>query len=403
MPHINRSSRLTFVLCSIALMLLIADMPLFGQDVPKRIVKRVDVISLLPDTSDGNPESFWKAILNSENEITETFDKIYKREKGIGAEARKEIDEAILLHVRHYRDSVRYDAFLDSIAKTLLIGDKGRVCLYNLDKLSLNAFAAPNGNIVIYSGLKDYLSRYKQELLIAIVAHEIAHVMFKHSLVQVYMQKKKERNNNIMAGIAVGLQAFADGMNSATTGKTINNTAYYTSIFNMAKYDTFMYQFKYSREVELQADVVAFRLLDWIGIGGERLKEALRLIASPFEYSSDTDDHYTIPQRIAVLESLESQPRVKSNRNLLSQIKSKNGIKGTIRESSSRSVEIRVGEEIRLKLLSGKDATWTTKDTNVVQINKDGFVKGISTGQAMIWANYNTDAPELHLINVVFY
>ncbi len=384
-------------------MLLIADMPLFGQDVPKRIVKRVDVISLLPDTSDGNPESFWKAILNSENEITETFGKIYKREKGIGAEARKEIDEAILLHVRHYRDSVRYDAFLDSIAKTLLIGDKGRVCLYNLDKLSLNAFAAPNGNIVIYSGLKDYLSRYKQELLIAIVAHEIAHVMFKHSLVQVYMQKKKERNNNIMAGIAVGLQAFADGMNSATTGKTINNTAYYTSIFNMAKYDTFMYQFKYSREVELQADVVAFRLLDWIGIGGERLKEALRLIASPFEYSSDTDDHYTIPQRIAVLESLESQPRVKSNRNLLSQIKSKNGTKGTIRESSSRSVEIRVGEEIRLKLLSGKDATWTTKDTNVVQINKDGLVKGILTGQAMIWANYNTNAPELHLINVVFY
>ena len=382
-------------------MLLIADMPLFGQDVPKRIVKRVDVISLLPDTSDGNPESFWKAILNSENEITETFNKIYKREKGIGAEARKEIDEAILLHVRHYRDSVRYDAFLDSIAKTLLIGDKGRVCLYNLENLSLNAFAAPNGNIVIYSGLKDYLSRYKQELLIAIVAHEIAHVMFKHSLVQVYMQKKKERNNNIMAGIAVGLQAFADGMNSATTGKTINNTAYYTSIFNMAKYDTFMYQFKYSREVELQADVVAFRLLDWIGIGGERLKEALRLIASPFEYSSDTDDHYTIPQRIAVLESLESQPRVKSNRNLLSQIKSKNGTKGTIRESSSRSVEIRVGEEIRLKLLSGKDATWTTKDTNVVQINKDGLVKGISTGQAMIWANYNTNDPELHLVNVV--
>ena len=79
-----------------------------------------------------------------------------------------------------------------------------------------------------------------------------------------------------------------------------------------------MYQFKYSREIELQADIVAFRLLDWIGIGGERMKEALTLLADPFEYSSDLDNHYTMSQRIAVLEQLEKGPRVKRDKPLAS-------------------------------------------------------------------------------------
>ena len=75
---------------------------------PKKIIKRVDVLKHLPDTSDGNPETFWKALLETENQIAETFEKIYKRDKGIGAKAREKIDEAILLHVHHYAGSIKY-------------------------------------------------------------------------------------------------------------------------------------------------------------------------------------------------------------------------------------------------------------------------------------------------------
>lgn len=381
-----------------------ASITAFGQDIKKKIIKRADVLQYLPDTSDGNPETFWKALLKTENPITETFDKIYKRDKGIGAKAREKIDEAILLHVRHYADIIKYNPVLDSIAENILIGSSGKVRLYDLEKFTDNAFAAPNGNVVIYRGLQNLFSRYKEELLTAIIAHEVAHVLLRHSLVQEYMQRKNERNNMIAASIAVGLQAFADGMNSAYSGQAVNNAAYYTSIFNSAKYDSFMYQFKYSREIELQADIVAFRLLDWVGIGGERMKEALRLMADPFEYFSKLDDHYTIPQRIAVLEQLEMGPRVKGVKRVAPGTEKKvETVTGKEGETSSRNVVIKVGEKVRLKTISGKEALWRTKDSSVVKVYSDGRVKGLASGMAMVWAyeKEGSDNPELHAVSVM--
>ena len=380
-----------------------ASIAAFGQDVKKKIIKRADVLQYLPDTSDGNPETFWKALLETENPITETFDKIYKRDRGIGAKAREKIDEAILLHVHHYADSIKYDPVLDSIAENILVGRSGKVHIFGFDKLTTNAFAAPNGNVVIYKGLQNYFGRYKEDLMTAVIAHEVAHVLLRHSLIQEYMQRKKERNNMIMASVAVGLQAFADGMNSAYTGKTVNNTAYYTSIFNSAQHDSFMYQFKYSREVELQADIVAFRLLDWIGIGGERMKEALRLLADPFEYYSKLDDHYTIPQRIAVLEQLEMGPRIRGVRPVGPGTESKiRPASGKEKETSSRDVLIKIGDVVRLRTLSGKTAQWSSKDTSIVRVYSDGRVRGLSAGLAMVWAYIeDSDTQELHAVSVV--
>lgn len=385
------------------LLCVAVSMTVFGQDVKKKIIKRVDVLQYLPDTSDGNPETFWKALLETENPITETFDKIYKRDRGIGAKAREKIDEAILLHVRHYADIIKYNPVLDSIAENILIGSSGKVRLYDLEKFTDNAFAAPNGNVVIYRGLQNLFSRYKEELLTAIIAHEVAHVLLRHSLVQEYMQRKNERNNMIAASIAVGLQAFADGMNSAYSGQAVNNAAYYTSIFNSAKYDSFMYQFKYSREIELQADIVAFRLLDWVGIGGERMKEALRLLADPFEYYSKLDDHYTMPQRIAVLEQLEMGPRIRGVRPVGPGAESKiRPASGKEKETSSRDVLIKIGDVVRLRTLSGKTAQWSSKDTSIVRVYSDGRIRGLSAGLAMFWAYIeDSDTQELHAVSVV--
>ena len=102
------------------LLCVAVSMTVFGQDIKKKIIKRADVLQYLPDTSDGNPETFWKALMETENPITETFEKIYKRDRGIGAKAREKIDEAILLHVRHYADIIKYNPVLDSIAENIL-------------------------------------------------------------------------------------------------------------------------------------------------------------------------------------------------------------------------------------------------------------------------------------------
>ena len=71
-------------------------------------------------------------------------------------------------------------------------------------------------------------------------------------------------------------------------------------------------------------------------------------------------------------------------------------------ESSSRNVEIKVGETIRLKTLSGEEATWISKDSSIVRVYSDGRVKGLSTGLAMVWAHFkDSDTPELHAVSVV--
>ncbi len=369
---------------------------LFAQKINKRELRRIDVISFLPDTSDGNADTFWKAILEEENEVSATINKIMTQKRGLGAAARKELNSAILRHLQYYGSIIEFDSSLDSLKFHLIGNLANQIYIHKLNELSLNAFAAPNGNIVIYSGLKDALSGFRQEYIIAIIAHEIVHILLKHSLIQSYKQKKRERNNKIGAGIAVGLQAFADGMNAIKSGRYTDNSAYYASIFNSAKNDTYMYQFRYSREIELQADVVAFRLLDWIGIGGEKLKEALILIQAPFEYHSDTDNHYTITKRVEILKNLENQHRIKY---LESPLKANNN---RIRETSLKFIEIKIGEEIILKTLSGKPSVWSSQDTTVVRVNKNGLIKGLLNGQALVWANDTiSNTPELHVINVV--
>lgn len=50
-----------------------ASVTMFGLVVPKRINKRVNVLKYLPDTSDGNPETFLKALLETENPILDSI------------------------------------------------------------------------------------------------------------------------------------------------------------------------------------------------------------------------------------------------------------------------------------------------------------------------------------------
>jgi predicted Zn-dependent protease len=70
---------------------------------------------------------------------------------------------------------------IDSLVTKICVSNninKTRIKLHVLDKDEVNAFALPNGRLVIYSGL--ILAAENQEELSGVICHEIAHIELNH-------------------------------------------------------------------------------------------------------------------------------------------------------------------------------------------------------------------------------
>jgi len=70
---------------------------------------------------------------------------------------------------------------IDSLVTKICVSndiDKTRIEFHVLDKDEINAFALPNGRLVIYSGL--ILAAENQEELSGVIGHEIAHIELNH-------------------------------------------------------------------------------------------------------------------------------------------------------------------------------------------------------------------------------
>lgn len=65
------------------------------------------------------------------------------------------------------------------------------------------------------------------------------------------------------------------------------------------------YRYKYSREQEVEADIIAYRFLEYMGLGGENYINALRAIGYENDaYYDDTSSHPTTEFRVKLLEYL---------------------------------------------------------------------------------------------------
>lgn len=70
---------------------------------------------------------------------------------------------------------------IDSIVRKICKAndiDRSKLNIHILDKDELNAFALPNGHLIIYSGI--ILASDKQEELAGVICHEIAHIELNH-------------------------------------------------------------------------------------------------------------------------------------------------------------------------------------------------------------------------------
>lgn len=171
---------------------------------------------------------------------------------------------------------------VDSIGQSVLdkwpLPKKGyKYEFYPVVNMSLNAFACPGGIIYVYEGLLHSLDNSKE--LTSVLAHEIAHIEFRHG----YRQYKSAQKSALWSSIA----AAAVGTIVATTTDNANTqvAAYAISASIIDLFANIILS-GYSRQYELEADRVAEF---YLGSTGPNEKIYFENVLNKLVYLSDED------------------------------------------------------------------------------------------------------------------
>jgi predicted Zn-dependent protease len=154
-----------------------------------------------------------------------------------------------------------------------------------------NAFALPNGSIYVTTGLIFLIDNESQ--LAAVIAHEMTHVMRRHTYVQNRSNRKKFLTMNIMA--AVG--AYAPG---GIVGAVI------TIVTSVAPFILVATVYGYSRDLEREADLKGVDMMISAEYSPEEMVNVMRLLDKDIEGENIRlfyNDHPSLDERIKYLSS----------------------------------------------------------------------------------------------------
>ena len=160
--------------------------------------------------------------------------------------------------------------YLNSICQTLVINSAqpvnyGGYCVIILDTQEFNAFASPGGHIFLTRGLVE--SAGSEDMLAAVIAHELAHVMKKHGIAII----------NSFEAQMIGQAADASRQGQALSRNNAANRLmlYRNSVTGLLDALTLS---GYSQAQEFEADREAVALLVAAGYNPGALVEMLRVL-----------------------------------------------------------------------------------------------------------------------------
>lgn len=154
-----------------------------------------------------------------------------------------------------------------------------------------NAFALPNGSIYVTTGLMSLIDNESE--LAAIIAHELTHVMRRHTYMQNRSNRKKFLTMNVMA--AVG--AYAPG---GIVGAAIQ------AITMIAPFIIMATMFGYSRDLEREADLKGIDMMISAEYPPEEMVNVMKLLDRDIEGENIRlfyNDHPALQERINYLSS----------------------------------------------------------------------------------------------------
>jgi hypothetical protein len=216
----------------------------------------------------------------------------------------------ILATYRPYTPNTELTLYLNRICQTLVV-NSSRPVIYDgyhlliLDSPGFNAFASPGGHIFITRGLVE--AAPSEDALAGIIAHELAHVILRHSTSIIDDMKINEEISSMAAEVA----AIAGERNSGD--RRILAFRNSVNVF----FDTMMRN-GYSQPQEFEADKYAMALLAASGYDPGGLLEMLRILQRGRNGQGDSlnSTHPSPSERIANLENEIYLYRVTDTRSL---------------------------------------------------------------------------------------
>lgn len=290
----------------------------------KKFIENFDVANEARSLDSVNVVAFWSTLLEN-NELCSKFVKDLQKNKGAEKEA---LSKTALLprFYPQYDESIveSMQGFCDTLLMDMGIAELGLNCsLHLVDSDEVNAFTALTEDgfaMCITTGLASKKG-ITYEILMGYIAHEFAHGALLHHVRGYYAEAKERRKNELLGGIAAGLNGLAAGMeayNAAAYGVPTSGTDYGARIANIGneiKSSTLKYSFKYSREQEFEADLIAYRFLEHIG-AGEEFINGLRILGTAYDSLYDEySDHPTISARIDFLKYVQQHPELGNKKN----------------------------------------------------------------------------------------
>ena len=137
--------------------------------------------------------------------ITESSSQFGKTQDEIDLIKRSNEYHAELLAKGYIIENEGMQEYINNVANKVIpkeVTDKVDIKIFLINDAEINAFAAPNGHVYLYSGL---LSRLENEAELALlISHETAHITHRHAIGD--FQKNKRKNmfiNTILTGVSI--------------------------------------------------------------------------------------------------------------------------------------------------------------------------------------------------------
>lgn len=273
-----------------------------------KILEKHDIREYIQDIPIGDTKSFWDTLWRTNEPLAMLIKANEKRSEAYIA-ASKEMYDASVYSQPYYSSLNRYDA--GYITDTLLVytGVKQVYPDCTIDIIEdseANAFCSPDGSVFLTDALVDELNANFTQLM-GICAHEMSHFFLMHAFVSSYQTQRKYQINSAIgaatSAVVVAANAYAQA-NGATTSESWDSVNQTINNLSIAAYDDAFerFRYKYNREQEYEADIIAYRFLEWYGVDPTLYIEALETIALEDDKYYDIDsDHPKCSDRIALL------------------------------------------------------------------------------------------------------
>lgn len=219
------------------------------------------------------------------------FENILKN--GLQYKLRKDLEEDAIEYIDYMNENnlTFEDSYLESYIYSLVYKiypnklDDGRPGILNvkiIKDLNPNAGIYSNGTMIITTGLLSTIN--SEEELIGVLAHEVAHFVLDHSIINVNKAEKRKKRAEFWAAFATGISIAADAYVSSNNRNSYRYTpgtiAISTAVlsYSIASLVNERMGLKFSREQEMDADKCAVELMKYLKVNETALSSALNKI-----------------------------------------------------------------------------------------------------------------------------